>query len=48
MWKQALLGGALLLIALAGIFIGLPSSENTDLSIIGKGSNVVIQVHDPN
>ena len=37
------------IVVVAGILIfkELPSSEEMDLSLIGKGDNVVVQVHDP-
>ncbi len=40
----------ILLLGLAGgmVFWNMPSDEDLDLTAIGKGENIVVQVHDPN
>lgn len=45
---QLLFAGVLVFSAVAFAFFGDFDSENTDLSLIGKGENVVVQVHAPN
>ncbi|MBF0236447.1 MAG: hypothetical protein HQM12_01980 [SAR324 cluster bacterium] len=38
--------GILIISALLMIFLG-DADENHDLTLIGKGQNVVVQIHDP-
>ena len=38
---------SVLILILAGWLWFESTQENTDLSLIGKGENVVVQVHDP-
>ena len=46
---QALLTVAVIIAGVAAYVIWeTPSEEDLDLSIIEKGGNVVVQVHDPN
>ena len=46
LWQSVL---ALVLISagIYGIFFGQISSQTNDLSLIGKGENVIVHVHDP-
>ena len=46
-YLQSAVAGGLLLVAITVIFAWNQSAEDSDLSVIGKGQNVVVQVHDP-
>jgi len=41
--------GTVLILVVAGLWMGLVSEkDDSDLSAIGQGQNIVVQIHDPN
>ncbi len=46
---QSLLAVAVIIVGVATyVVLETPTAEDLDLSIIDKGGNVIVQVHDPN